>query len=134
MQPRDAAGRPLPLVAPIAEPYFEAARRGVLLMQHCPRDGFFFYPRAHCPTCLGADWSWREARLEGTLHSFTIDRIGHDPGQRGRVPLVIALVDLADGPRMVGNMVEPPERLRVGMEVRIGFEMADDEPLVRFSP
>ncbi len=128
-------GRPLPLITPVSEPFFAAAREGRLHLQHCPRDGFFFYPRSHCPHCLGDDWSWREASPRGKVYAFTIDRSGQDPHQRGFAPITIAVVDLDDGPRMIGNLVACDEaQLRVGLPVVVAFEQVDGTPLVRFRP
>lgn len=133
MQVHAGNGRPLPLVTPIAQPFFDAAREQRLLLQQCPRHGFFFYPRSHCPHCLRTDWSWREARGSGTVHAFTIDRMGQDPGQRSRAPFAIALVDLDDGPRLIGNIVDCAfADLRVGMAVAVHFDIVDGAPLTVF--
>ncbi|MET0379639.1 MAG: Zn-ribbon domain-containing OB-fold protein [Spongiibacteraceae bacterium] len=126
-------GRPLPLVTPLSQPFFAAAREQKLLLQKCPRDGFFFYPRSHCPHCLQTDWLWQPAKTAGKIHSFTIDRMGQDPGQRLRVPFVIAVIDLDEGPRMIGNVINcTPENLRVGMAVNVCFEIVDNMPLTCF--
>ena len=123
------------MVTPIAEPFFAAARENVLLIQKCPRDGFFFYPRSRCPHCLQADWAWQRARPSGRIHSYTVDRMGHEPGLRPQVPFVIAIVDLDDGPRIVGNVVDATfEGLRVGLNVEVFFLLADGFPLTRFRP
>ena len=104
-----------------------------MVLQHCPRDGFFFYPRERCPKCLGADWSWCEASLLGTLYSFTVDRMGQDPAQRGRVPFYIALVDLDVGPRLVGGLaLEGGAAPAVGQRVRVGFERVGGEAVICF--
>ena len=49
-------GRPLPQPTTTTQPFFDAARRHEFRLQRCPRDGFFYYPRSHCPHCLGVDW------------------------------------------------------------------------------
>jgi uncharacterized OB-fold protein len=135
MQAYAGDGRPLPLITPVTRPYFDAAREHRLIMQRCPRDGFFFYPRGRCPGCLQTDWSWQPVRNSGRIHSFTIERMGQDPGMRAQVPFVIAVIDLDDGPRMTGNVVECPlEAVRVGMPVTVFFEVVDDTPLARFRP
>jgi len=131
MQPHAENGRPLPLITEISRPFFDAAREQKLVMQRCPRDGFFFYPRARCPHCLQADWAWQEAQPTGAIHSFSVERMGQDPGQRGRVPFTIVLVDLDDGPRMIGNMEGEPD-VRVGQRVEVTFELLDGAPLTCF--
>ncbi len=129
------SGRPLPQPTPTTQPFFDAAREGRLLLQRCPRDGFFFYPRSHCPRCLGRDWKWENASGRGSVHAFTLDRVGHDPAQRGRLPLAIAIVELEEGPRMTANLVGcAPEVLRVGLPVEAVFERVDDIGLVQFRP
>lgn len=138
--PTTSSGRPLPRITPVSKPLYEAASEGRLLLPHCPRDGFFFYPRNRCPSCLQDDWSWDEASGRGAVHAFTIDRVGHDPGQRERVPLVVAVIELAEGPRMTANVLEcAPEDVHVGMEVEVLFEpltRSDGESvtLVQFRP
>ena len=134
-QPMAQNGRPLPRRTPISAPFFDAAKQGRLLIPRCPRDGFFFYPRNRCPGCLGDDWEWEPVSGRGILHAFTVDRVGHDPAQRSRLPLIVAAVDLEEGPRLTSNLVEcAPEDLRVGMPLEAVFEELDGEGLVLFRP
>lgn len=135
MQPYSEAGRPLPRRTPISAPYFDAAREHRLVIQRCPRDGLFFYPRTRCPECLGDDWSWEQMSGRGVVHAFAIDRIGHDPAQQARLPLVVAAVDLEEGPRLTSNLVEcAAEDVRVGMPVEVVFEDLGLETLIQFRP
>jgi hypothetical protein len=134
-QPKTAKGRPLPRITPVARPLFDAADEGRFVLPRCPRDGFFYYPRTRCPHCLADDWTWSDASGRGTVHAFTIDRVGHDPGQRERLPLVIAVIELAEGPRMTANVLEcDPEEVRVGMPVEVMYERVDDVTLIQFRP
>jgi uncharacterized OB-fold protein len=135
MQPHSESGRPLPRRTPISAPFFDAAKAHRLVVQKCPRDGFFFYPRNRCPGCLGEDWGWETMSGRGVVHAFAIDRVGHDPAQRSRLPLVIAAVDLEEGPRLTTNIVDcVPEDVAVGMEVEVCFEDVDGESLILFRP
>jgi len=128
-------GRPLPSPTPTSQPFFDAAREHRLLLQRCPRDGFFFYPRTHCPGCLGTDWRWEEACGRGEVHAFTVDRVGHDPTQAARIPLVIGVIELEEGPRMTGNVLGcAPEDVSVGMPVAADYEDIDGVTLVCFRP
>jgi uncharacterized OB-fold protein len=134
-QPFNDEGRPLPRRTPISAPYFDALREGRLRLQRCPRDGFFFYPRSRCPDCLGDDWSWEDVSGRGTVYSFTVDRVGLDPAQRSRIPLVIAIVELEEGPRLTSNVVGcTPEAVSVGLPVVATFEDLGSETLVHFQP
>jgi uncharacterized OB-fold protein len=128
-------GRPLPVPNPTTAPFFDAAREGRLRLQRCPRDGLFFYPRSRCPRCLGDDWSWQDVSGRGSLHAFTIDRVGHDPALAHTVPFAIAVVELEEGPRMTARVVDCAlTELRVGMPLSAVFETIDGVPLVRFRP
>jgi len=134
-QPFNDEGRPLPRRTPTSAPYFDALREGRLRLQRCPRDGFFFYPRSRCPECLGDDWSWENVSGRGTVYSFTVDRVGLDPAQRSRIPLVIAIVELEEGPRLTSNVVGcTPEAVSVGLPVVATFEDLGSETLVHFQP
>ena len=124
------AGRPLPLPNPTTQPFFDGAREERLVLQRCPRDGFFFYPRSRCPECLADDWEWEPVSGRGTVYAFTIDRIGHDPllasSLGSRMPFVIAVVELEEGPRMTAGIVGcDPSQVRVGLPVRAAFEHID---------
>ena len=135
MQPMNEAGRPMPRRTEVSSPYFDAAREGKLVLQRCPRDGFFFYPRTRCPECLQTDWVWEEVSGRGVVYSFCVDRVGHDPAQRGRLPLIVAAIELEEGPRMTSNVIGiAPEDVRVGMPVEAFFEDLGTESLILFRP
>ena len=128
-------GRPLPIPNPTTQPYFDAAKQGRLSLPRCPRDGFFFYPRSHCPKCLGDDWDWADASGRGEVYAFTVDRVGHDPALAPHVPFAIAIVELEEGPRMTANITGcAPEEVRVGMPVEVTFQEVDGHTLVHFRP
>jgi uncharacterized OB-fold protein len=117
-------GRSLPDPTPVTAPFFEAAKDGRFLIQTCPRDGAFFYPRLRCPHCWGADWRWQEASGRGIIYSFTIDRLGHDPAQKAFAPFVIAVVTLAEGPRAVAQITDCDlADVRTGMPVKAVFDL-----------
>ena len=134
-QPFAENGQPIPRRTPTSAPYFDAAREGKLRLQKCPRDGFFFYPRSRCPNCLEDDWSWKDVSGRGEIYSYTIDRIGLDPAQRARVPFVVAIVELEEGPRLTTNIVDcEVDGVFVGMSVQVTFEDLGRETLIHFKP
>jgi uncharacterized OB-fold protein len=119
----------------VSAPYFDAAKEHRLVIPRCPRDGFFFYPRNRCPDCLRDDWEWEEVSGRGRVHTFTVDRIGHDPAQRAHLPLVVAAVDLDEGPRLTTSLVEcSPEEVEVGLAVEVCFEDLEGGTLIHFKP
>jgi uncharacterized OB-fold protein len=63
---------------------------------------------------------------QGSVFSFVVHR--HPPVPGRELPIVIALVDLDEGVRMVGEVVDvPPEEIDIGMRLRVDFREVDDE-------
>jgi uncharacterized OB-fold protein len=112
------AARPLPEVDEVARPYWEAAARGELLYQACPACGHHqLYPRALCTAC-GAEPVWQRASGRGTVHTFTVIRQNWAEPFRGLAPYVVAIVELAEGPRMMTNITDcDPDQVEIGMAV-----------------
>src|SRR5260221_14246851 len=100
-------------------PFWEAAREGKLLIKRCASCGKrHFYPRPFCPHCWSADVDWEEASGRATVYTYSIVHQNDLPPFNERVPYVAAIIDLAEGPRMMTNIVEvEPERVTVGMAV-----------------
>jgi uncharacterized OB-fold protein len=117
-------------------PYWAATLEGRLVVQRCvPHGHVQLYARAHCITCRG-DVRWEDASGFGTVYSFTVLRQHHSRSLRHLLPLVVALVDLAEGPRIMTNLVHvDPGDVRVGMRVEAFFErVSEDAALPLFSP
>jgi uncharacterized OB-fold protein len=133
----DYAG-PLPTPTPETRPFWEALGRHELQLQRCRGCGsWIFYPRATCPSCLGPDLEWRRASGRGTLHTFTVVHRGQKGFPLGP-PYVLAIVELAEGPRLMSNLVgiEPdPATIRIGMPVEVVFDdVTASVTLPRFRP
>ncbi|HEY4269640.1 MAG TPA: OB-fold domain-containing protein [Galbitalea sp.] len=63
-----------------------------------------WYPRAVCPNCGTARLVWRQSAGRGTVYSYTVlERAGH-PARRDDVPYAVALIDLDEGIRVLGNL------------------------------
>lgn len=96
--------RPIPAPDALERPFFEAAARGELLYQRCPKCRHVqFYPRAVCTAC-GADPEWAEATGRGSIHTYTVVRQNGMPPFKQELPYVVAMVELPEGVRMMGNV------------------------------
>jgi uncharacterized OB-fold protein len=114
VQPRHSDG--------LADPFFAGCREGVLRLQHCGAcGGWQFYPRPFCVHC-GADGpAWREASGRGRIASFTVVRRALSGAYEA--PYVVALVDLAEGPRLMSHIVDcAPEAVSIDAPVRVHFQ------------
>lgn len=121
----------------VSAPFWDATREGRLLLQWCvPCDRAIFFPRSVCPGCLGTDLEWRPASGNGTVHAVTVEHRPQNPLLADRAPYAVALVDLAEGVRMLTNVMGcPPHDVTVGMAVRVTWEpLSDGRQLPMFEP
>ena len=128
-----AADRPLPRPDLVSEEFWAGCVRGELLIQRCPDCGHRqFYPRATCTECAAAP-EWETASGRGTVHTFTVIRQNYAKPFRDLVPYVVAMIELEEGPRMMGNVVGcPVEAVEVGMPVEVRFEPAGEDVSLPF--
>ena len=118
--------RPRPTPSPTTEEFWAATADQRLLLQRCRRCGQLqFYPRPTCTTCGAAELDWEAASGRGSVYTFTVARRATHPAFAGAEPYVIAIVELDEGPRLTGNVVEcPVDDVSVGLRV----ELCWDEP------
>lgn len=126
-------GRPRPAVDAVSAPYWEATKRGELLYQECPACGNRqLYPRACCTRCL-AEPEWRTASGEGVIHTFSVVRQNYAAPFARWTPYVVAVIELEEGPRLMGNVVGTDvDEVRIGMPVRVRFVPLDDDSSLPF--
>jgi uncharacterized OB-fold protein len=109
-------------------PFFDGAREGELRLQCCSDCGGWMYPvKRRCQHCGGIRLDWRVASGRGTLYSHArLQRVYH-PRHEGRLPIILAWVDLDEGVRMATNLVGcEPADAKAGMPVTVAFERFPD--------
>jgi uncharacterized OB-fold protein len=129
--------RPIPAVTPELRPFFEAAKRRELRVQRCADCGALRFPaRAICSQCLSTAAEWVPVSGRGEVFSFNVMHQVYHPGFADEVPYAVVVVQLAEGPKMISNLVGvPPHAVRIGMPVRVVFEDVSDEvTLPKFAP
>jgi uncharacterized OB-fold protein len=83
--------------------------------------------RAHCSKCGSRALAWEAVSGRGRVHFFTVAHRAPRPRFAGQLPLVVAIVELEEGPRLVTNLVDcDPEKIEVGAAVEVRFEAIDD--------
>jgi len=119
----------VPGMTDLTRPYWAAARAGRLVLQHCPAcDHVWHPPLPRCPHCHQASLDWTDAAGTGTVYTYTVVRHPTHAALAGRVPYVVAIVELAEGPRLVTGITGcDPGQVRVGMPVRVRFTAVTDE-------
>ncbi len=121
------SARLAPTITPDTQFFWDGLRQHRLLIQRCASCGSLRHPpRPMCPACHSLDWDTIEASGRGPVYSCVIPH--HPPLPWFPEPFVVALVDLAEGVRLVTNIVDvDPEAVTVGMAVRVRFEPFDDD-------
>jgi hypothetical protein len=125
----------VPVPTPETQAYWDGAAEGKLRIQRCVACGTpFFYPRTSCPHCGAAELEWFDTSGRATLYSYTIT---HRPAPGFEAPYAIAVVQLAEGPRMMANIVgvpNTPDNLVLDMDLEVTFEQRGDVSLPQFTP
>jgi uncharacterized OB-fold protein len=127
---------PAPPVNSDTKPFWDATAEGTLLLKRCDSCGVtIWYPRPICPACGSTETSWYEGTGRGTVYSFTITRRG-DGLYREITPYVLAYVELAEGPRMLTNIVDADlDTLAIGDAVEVVFhDTGEGSAIPRFRP
>lgn len=117
-----AQDRPLPSppVYPDNERFWAAANEGRLLVPRCKDCGrSHWYPRPFCPHCHG-EVEWIDASGKGTIYTVSVTR-------RVKIPYAIAYVELAEGTRMLSNIVDCDlDAVRIGDAVEVVFKDSEN--------
>ncbi|MEV7964958.1 bifunctional MaoC family dehydratase N-terminal/OB-fold nucleic acid binding domain-containing protein [Sphaerisporangium sp. NPDC088356] len=107
--------------------FWEGVRQGELRIQKCGDCGEPRHPPGPvCPSCRSVNRTYTVASGLGEVYSFVVH---HNPPVPGiRTPFVVAVIELLEGVRIVGNVVEcEPEKVGIGMPVRVTYREMDDE-------
>jgi uncharacterized OB-fold protein len=121
-------GRPLPEPTNFSRPFWEAAKQKKFVLQYCPASGKYqFFPRPNSLYTGRRKLEWREASGEGVIYSYTVTRRAPPPF-RGREPYVLGSIQLAEGPRIMAEIVGcDPGSVKIGKKVRLGWERLNEE-------
>jgi len=108
----------------IAAPFWEFCRRHELRLQKNRSTGkWIFPPRPH----YAGDFDWVPVSGRGRVLTFVIVRPPMLPAFADRLPLAIAVIELDEGPRLVGHVLDcPAEAVRSGMRVEVAYEDLTD--------
>jgi uncharacterized protein len=116
-------GLAMPLPDLDTAPFWEACRRDELVVQQCGRcDRFRYPPGPMCPDCQSTESRWTRTAGTGTVYSWIVVRHAVAVEIADQVPYIVALVEIAQGARMITNLIEcEPSEVTAGMRVRVDF-------------
>jgi uncharacterized OB-fold protein len=126
----------VPQATPETQPFWDGTNAGELRLQRCDACAHaYFPPRPFCPKCASRKVSWFKASGRAILYSYVIH---HRPAPGFTPPYSIAVVELAEGPRMMTNIIncpQTPEALQLDMPVEVTFlKLSDAIALPQFQP
>jgi uncharacterized OB-fold protein len=122
-----------PIVDTESEPFWTALGEGQFLLKWCLSCGRpHYYPRTYCPFCWG-ETEWRPASGDGVVFATTtVRRVGLRPFNE-RVPYNLSVVELAEGPRLLTNVVgSPPEAVTIDAAVTFSPTLDDGQWMPTF--
>ena len=109
--------------------FWAAAEAGTLMVPKCKSCGkSHWYPRGISPFTLGPV-EWKEVSGNGTVYTYSVM-------ERANPPYCIAYVALAEGPKMMTNIVDcDPKDVKIGMPVKLKWiETKNGPPMPFFAP
>ena len=106
---------------------------GQLLVQRCDGCGRLRHPPVPmCGDCHALTWTAQALDGRARLHTFIVSR---PPGEPGAEPRLVALVELAEGLRMVSNLVDCAlDAIVPDMPLELCFRERDGRLLPQFRP
>ena len=131
----------LPLVTPDTAFFWDGTAAGELRIQRCAKCGALRHPPGPmCPACGEASTAgvaggegYTVAAGTGEVFSYVVHH--HPPVPGKRLPMVVALVQLPEGVRILGEMPGVrPDQVRIGLPVRVTFTRAGDMSLPAWRP
>ncbi|WP_374991251.1 bifunctional MaoC family dehydratase N-terminal/OB-fold nucleic acid binding domain-containing protein [Streptomyces sp. LHD-70] len=129
--------RPRPVINRDNSGFWAGAERHRLLVQRCTDCAALRFPwLPGCNGCGSQRWDTVEASGEGTVYSYVV--MHHPPFPAFDPPYAVGLVELAEGVRMISNVVGvPADEVRIGMPVRVEFRQVEKDlvlPVFRAVP
>ena len=105
------------------EYFWDGCRQGELRVQRCGGCGLLRHPPGPmCPECGATKPKYLVSEGRGVVYSYVVHHHPQVPGKQ--TPFVIALVELDEGVRMLGELDGEPS---IGLPVEVVFTKVDDE-------
>ena len=127
----------IPIPTPETLPYWAGLREERLKLCHCHDcNEYYFPPCVVCQHCTSRNIEWQAVSGKATLYSYVIN---HRPVPEWKAagPMSVALVDLAEGPRLISSIVnceQTPAALRLDMPLQAVYRDFAGTMMLCFEP
>jgi uncharacterized OB-fold protein len=128
---------PLPEPSELTRPFWDWCKKRELRIQRCLDCGsLIHYPKLHCPKDGSTRFEWARMSGRATVESFVVSHRAFHQAFKPELPQVVAIVQLAEGPRMMTNIIgTDPDNVRIGMDVAVEFvDVSEQFALPKFRP
>ena len=125
---------PQPDLTDTNRPFWEGLADGRLLFQECDRGHRWLPARDFCPECLSSTFTFVQASGRAKVLSWVVYRTSFNDAFKDRLPYNVSLVELAEGPRMMTNVLCAPETLAADLPVDLVIQKEDTCSVARFQP
>ena len=107
--------------------FWEGTRKGELRVQRCGACGALRHPPGPvCPACHAMQPAYDVVSGRGTVYSYVVHR--HPPVPGKELPILLVLVELDEGVRMVGELLDAtPDDVKIGAPVEVSMVRVDDD-------
>ena len=105
-----------------------AVATGKVHLQRCASCGRHQHPpRRVCASCGGTDLGFVATANRGEVYSWVVSHFTVDTGWMEDLPYATVVVQLAEGPRVVGAYTGDPASLAIGQPVSVRPEARSDD-------
>jgi uncharacterized OB-fold protein len=132
----DEFGELFPEITPLNAPFWEGLAAGEVRLQTCQGCGAHQYPpESFCYECGATNLIWEPVRGAGTVYSFIVVHQSYHKAFKDFLPYTVAIVQLDEGPRMLGAMLGLQQPIAIGDRVEPKIRLVDaDRAFLSFEP
>ncbi len=134
--PFDVFAELFPQVTELNAPFWEGLAAGEARLQQCQQCSVYQHPpESFCYSCGATSLEWPTVDAHGTVYSYIIVHQPYHPAFRPFIPYTVAIVQLDEGPRILGAMLGLETPIAIGDRVQPRIEAIDDErSMLLFEP
>lgn len=112
---------------PSLESFYQFCAQKRLMGTRCKSCGEILAPpRSLCPKCGSTDVEWTEFKGTGKLLTYSVIHVAPSAFQ-SLAPYAVGIVVLTEGARLPGMIRVTPEDLRIGLALKVAFDLITSE-------
>lgn len=134
-QTQTAPSPPRRVAAIEDQPFWDAIDAGTFVLAHCTCGAFYVRSQA-CLQCGAAAnaLTWQPVSGRGTVKTFVIFDKPYHPYFANRLPYVVAVIALEEGPEITTNVIDTDvSTVKIGMPVRIVISERGEQKIYQAS-